>query len=251
MLGGAILLLLSIAAPLAAWSKQSHVDIAWEAARLAPVDLYRQIIRHKFAYRDGLVAPWDETDRTRHEKNQDGSGSLDLVIAAEAARAVQSIETHQPFQTVVYQLGVVLHYVIEANNPLSVSSQDPLESTYAADFNHYVDTATPRMPALFYGLDTRLQGPQDLVPWVGRTIARSRRLYPYIGQEYRRIDGCSGSECFDDRSTAFGVAAVSFSRAMTDAVVMLRYAWLEAGGADTLPREPLESHRLLKLPRGR
>ena len=45
----AILLLLLSPWPLSAWSKQSQVNIAWEAARLAPKDLYRQIVRHQSA----------------------------------------------------------------------------------------------------------------------------------------------------------------------------------------------------------
>jgi hypothetical protein len=35
---------------------------------------------------------------------------------------------------------------------------------------------------------------------------------------------------FDDRSTAFGVASVSYSRAVTDLVNIYYYIWKEAGG---------------------
>ena len=243
----AIVLLLFIPIPLSAWSRQSEVDIAWEAARLAPADLYRQIVRHKTAYRDGLVAGYDRTEADRFDRS--GAEALAAVITAEAAGAVRSIETHQPFRDVVRRLGLLVHQVIEANNPLATSSGTPLGPIHTADFSRYMDSTSPRLPALFYGLDTALNGPDDVPAFVGRATRRSSRLHRYIGQEYERIGGGSGTELFDDRSTAFGIAAVSFSRAMTDVAVMLRYVWLEAGGADSLPRQPLESRNLLRLSR--
>lgn len=245
----AILLLLFSPWPLSAWSKQSQVDIAWQAARLAPEDLYRQIVRHRTAFRDGIVASIDAADPARHEKNADGSGALDVVIASQAARSIAAIEAHQPFRNVVYELGVLLQGVIDANNPIQTSASDSLEPTYAADFSLYLDSTTSRLPALFYGLDKRLQGPADLPAFVERTLARSRRLYPYVGREYRRVGGGPGIERFDDRSTAFGIAAVSFSRALTDSIVVLRYVWLEAGGADSRALGSLQPDHLIKLSR--
>jgi len=38
------------------------------------------------------------------------------------------------------------------------------------------------------------------------------------------------SATFDDRSTAFGVASVSYSHAVTDIVNLYFYIWREAGG---------------------
>ena len=249
MLGRAIALLLVIPAPLCAWSKQSQVDIAWEAARLAPPDLYRQIVKHQNAFRDGVVEPYSDATRSRHEKNADGSGFLDRVIVEEAERAVSSLTSHRPLQDAVRQLGLLLHSVIEANNPLLTSSADADEASYAEDFGRYLDSTTDRLPVVFYGVDFRLKGPADLPAFVARSIDRSRLLYPHIATEYKRVGGASGLKAFDDRSTAFGVAAVSFNRAVTDAAVVLRYVWLEAGGADFLPRRSLESGTLLKVHR--
>ena len=134
MLGWAVALLLVIHAPALAWSKQSHVDIAWEAARLAPPDRFRQILTHKNAYRDGVIAPFDDTERSRHEKNADGSGFLDRVIVEEAKRSIAVLEGFTPFRDIVYQLGILVHSIIEASNPLLSSSADAREEEYAADF---------------------------------------------------------------------------------------------------------------------
>ncbi len=244
-----LLALLAAPAPMWAWSKQSHIDIAWEAARLAPPDLFRQIVRHKNSFRDGLIYPFDDGSPERRFVNPDGTGLLDEVILIEADNAVRSITAHRPFQDIVFQLGLVLHYVLEANNPLQVDLGDPSEATYAADYEAYLQYASKRVPGVFYGIDPELRGLADLEPFITRTIDRSRSLYPYVGDEYRRVGGGPGVERFDDKSTAFGVASVAFNRALTDAVAVLRLVWLEAGGTDGLPRRSLDSNHLLKLDR--
>jgi hypothetical protein len=245
-----LLVLLFLATPpLHAWSEDSQLAIATEAARLAPPDLARQIDRHRADLRDGVLEPFRDSDRARHEKNADGSGMLDRVIADEARRAVSYIRGHRPFADVVHQLGVLLHFVADANHPLYTSSDDRDEGRYAADYHRYVTSAETRFAAAYYGLDPRLDDLAAIPAFVERSLARSRALYPYIGAEYRRIGGGSGVGAFDDRSTAFGVAAVSFSRALTDGAAMLRLVWLEAGGADRLERPSIDSGQIVKLPR--
>jgi hypothetical protein len=243
------LLALTRPAPARAWSEKSQLEIANAAARLAPPDLARQIDRHRADFRAGVTEPFRDRDRARHEKNADGSGKLDQVIADEAKRAVDYIRLHRPFADIVRQLGVVLHFVADANHPLYTSASDPREGVYAADFHRYVTSAEPRFAIAYYGVDIRLDRLAAIPAFVDRSLARSRALYPFIGTEYQRIGGKTGTAAFDDRSTAFGVAAVSFSRAITDCSSMLRLVWLEAGGADPLRRPPIDSDRIVKLQR--
>jgi hypothetical protein len=232
-----------------AWSQASQVEIATAAARLAPPDLARQIEKHKSRLREGVLKPFRDGDPARHEKNADGSGQLDAVIADETRRAIHYIRSHRPFYDVVQQLGVLLHFVADANHPFHASADDPGENGYAADYLRYTTTAERRFAVAYYGDDPRLTGVDAIPSFVARALGRSRALYPFIGAEYRRIGGRSGVGVFDDRSTAFGVAAVSFSRALTDGAAMLRLVWLEAGGADTLRRPSLDSDLIVKLPR--
>jgi hypothetical protein len=244
-----LLLLLSVApTPLLAWSESSQLEIAVAAARLAPPDLARQIDRHQSRLREGVLSPFRDGDPLRHQKNDDGTGTLDRVIADETARAISYIRSHRPFYDIVEQLGVVLHFVADANQPLQ-AAEEPGESGYRDDYLRYVTTAEPRFAAAYYGIDPTLDDTGAVPAFVGRALRRSRALYPFIGAEYRRIGGRSGVGVFDDRSTAFGVAAVSFSRALTDGAAMLRLVWLEAGGGDPLRRPTIDSDRIVKLRR--
>lgn len=225
--------------------------IAEEAAQHVPPDLYRQIDRHRDALLQGVRTPFDSGSLARHEKNPDGSGDLDRVIAVEAEAAVEAIRSHRPFAEIVFRLGVVSHYMADANNPLATSDDDEQEPLYYADFLRYTEHVEPKLPLLFYGLNEEVERQGSLSPLIEAALARSRVFYLSLGREYRRIGFASGLEEFDDRSTAFGIAAVSFSQAVTDVVLTLRYIWIRAGGIDERTTLPARGDHLIQLPRHR
>jgi len=235
--------------PAAAWTPATQLVIAKEAARLSPPDLARQIEKHARVFAEGVNAPFSDTDASRHMKNPDGSGQLDRVAEAEVAAAVEAIRTHKPFEEVVRRLGVVSHYLADADNPLAASAGDPQEGRYFVDYLRYAETAEPRFPLVFYGLQPGVVAGQGIGPLLDAALRRGRDLYPLIGREYQRIDFASGIGRFDDRSTAFGVASVAFSHAVTDVALALRYIWLSAGGIDDRANLPAGGTRLMLLPR--
>ena len=232
-----------------AWTPATQAVIAREAAHLSPPDLSRQIEKHRRELEAGVDAPFADSDAGRHMKNPDGSGSLDKVIEAEAAKAVALIQGHKPFAEIVRQLGVVCHYVADADNPLATSADDAEEGRYFVDYLRYAQSAEGRFPLIFYGLPPGLDRAHSLEPLVAAALKRGRELYPMIGREYRRIDFASGQGRFDDRSTAFGVASVAFSHAVTDVTLALRYIWLASGGIDDRANLPAGGTRLMLLPR--
>jgi hypothetical protein len=235
--------------PAAAWTPHTQVTIAQEAAHLAPPDLARQIKKHKAAYEAGVLAPFDDADPDRHRKHADGSGKLDAALLEEVAGAVAAIRSHQPFNEIVRRMGAVAHYVADANNPLASSEDDPEAGRYFVDYLRYAESALPRFPLVFYGVQPGFDHERDVSPLISAALRRGRELYPLVGMEYRKIDFGSGVEEFDDRSTAFGVASVSFSHAVTDVALVLRYIWVRAGGADDRTGLPAAGTRLLLLPR--
>lgn len=243
------LALLLLAAPAAAWTPGTHRVIAREAARLAPPDLARQIDRHERELLAGAVAPFEDSDPERHFADPGGGGRLEETIVQEIDAAVEAIRSHRPFAEIVHRLGRVSHYVADANNPLSTSAADPREAAYFADYLLYLEQAEPRLPLVFYGLSPRLDGRRSVPAWIAATLERGRELYPLVGREYRRIGFDSGRRRFDDRSTAFGVASLAFSHAVTDVSQALRHVWIEAGGADPRTDLPRRGGPLLRLPR--
>ena len=237
-----------LAGPARGWTPATQVTIAREAARLSPPDLYRQIDKHRRAYEAGVNSPFADTDSSRHAKNPDGSGRLDRAALDAVDAAVQAIRGHQPFEEIVRRMGVVSHFVADANNPLSASADDPEEGRYFVDYLRYVESAEPRYPLVFYGLPSGIDG-RGVSSLLDAALRRGRQLYPMIGREYRRIGYGSGIGQFDDRSTAFGVGSVAFSHAITDVTLVLRYIWITAGGIDDRAHLPAGGTRLTVLPR--
>lgn len=203
-----VLLLAAVTGPVAAWSPQTRLAIAADAASIAPPDLRRQIERHAGEYRRGTL---------------NGSHG---DLADETAEAVGAIRQLRPFSEIVYRLGTISALTAAANDPLTATA------AYAPDYRTYVDSVRPRFTVVFYGEGRALDDATDLGTLARGAAERNRAFAPLLAAEYRRIGGPPGIDRFDDRSTAFGVAAVAFSHAVSDAAALFRYLWIEAGGAD-------------------
>ena len=236
----AVAALLLATVPASAWSPATHHALAETAARLVPPDLYRQIAKNPQAFRMGIAEPF-KTDRDPygHSANPDGSGLLAERVAQRTAEAIQAIEEHRPFNEVVYRMGIVAHYVADADNPLHSDASDTEEARFYADYLQYLESARPRAELVFYGFRPDFASSGGVPLLLDEALARGRGFYALVGKEYRRIGFASGIERFDDRSTAFAVATRAMSHAISDIAEVLRYIWLTAGGIDSRQEVPL------------
>lgn len=223
------------AAPLAAWSPDAQRAIAADAAQLAPPDLAGQLARHARELARGAAQPFDEGRAEQHVKHADGSGDLDRTLALEVEGAIAALRAFRPMSEVARRLGRVSHWVADLNNPLNASADDAEEGRYFRDFLLYADSARPRFAVVLYENAAPVAGADDLQRLATRALDRGRALYPAIGREYRRIGFGSGRDRFDDRSSAFGVAALAYSHAVSDAARVFRHVWLAGGGGDPRP----------------
>lgn len=245
-IGLAIVVLAFVPGDASAWTGEHAREISYEGARLAPPDLYRQLVRNRDAFGVGVA----EAGRTTHgeflENNDDGSGRLGALLKQRVDEAVESIRQHRPFNEVAYRVGIVSYLVARANDPLATARSDREESRFGPDYHRYLASAAPRVRRIFYGFRPgRTDAPPSLDSVLDETFARGRSLYPLIGMEYRRIAFAPGVGTFDDRSTAYAVAALSLNHAISDVAEILRYIWLAAGGADTRRGLPVRGRRIL------
>ncbi len=221
-----------LATPVAAWTPSSQTSLALEAARLAPPDLRRQLDKYPKALQLGTIEPFRASPSEDHYWHKDGQGNLDQVLFAEVDAAIEAIQSHRPFREIVERLGRISHFVADANNPLNADGTDPEESKYFVDYLRYAQSAQPRFALVYYAEEPAVNTDREMRLMVYRALHRGREFYPLVGAEYRRIGFGPGVRLFDDRSTAFGVAAVAYSHALTDIARMYRYIWLAAGGTD-------------------
>ncbi len=243
-----LLVALPLNAPAFAWTPASQQVIGEQAARLAPPDLYRQLARNRPSYLVGLSEPLRTGAAQEMFKYPNGQGQLDEAIRRSIEYAVAAIKSHRPFNDVAYRMGVVAFYVSAANNPLHAASGDPQQRRWAQDYLRYLESVEPRAELVFYGFRS-LERELDVDALIEESLRRSRSFYPLIGREYRRVEFASGVRSFDDRSTAYAIAALGYSHAVSDIAEVLRYIWLEAGGIDSRQRLPRRGRQMVRLDR--
>ncbi len=224
-LGFVLLVLFPLTAT--AWTRASDERIAKKAAGLAPPDLAMLIEKFDSDYKAGLArAQSDEGSDLHHYFVLSRKGRLREGIERETRLAIQMIRKGNPMNEVVQRLGILAHLVADANNPFHVSNEDSRLTESHNDFETYFERRLSKFPTVFYGLEQNF----TLDTYLDTTFARSARFYPLMSAEYFRGGTRRTSADFDDKSTAFGVASVSYSRAVTDLVNIYYYIWKEAGG---------------------
>jgi len=213
------LLLLLIPISANAWTRTSDQQIAARAAQLAPRDLRLVIYRFHSQYAAGI-------DRAlADEKSDPHRTHLRERIDKETGVIVNLLRTKQPMPQVVFRLGILAHLIGDANNPFHVTAHDELEPSHV-DFEHYFERRMERFPTVFYGLDPAFA----LAKYFDRAVNRTANFAPLMSEEYFRGGSRHTSAEFDDRSTAFGVASICYSHAITDIVNVDYFIWREAGG---------------------
>jgi hypothetical protein len=223
----AILLPLFLAVPLQAWTRASDQKIARKGIEMAPPDL--RLVLDKFAleFQHGLEkAEGDEGSAEHHYFVLSRSGKLRERIDQETFAIIKLLRGRRPMPLVAERLGMLTHLVADANNPFHLANDDARLDVAHDDFEQYFERRMARFPTVFYGLDPQFQPGT----YFDKTFARTRQLYPLMSEEYFRGGEPHTSADFDDRSTAFGVASVCYSHAVTDLVNLYYFIWKEAGG---------------------
>lgn len=199
--------------------------IASKAAALAPPDLRLLLDKYSAEYLAGVRdAAGAAGERDHREAAAGRRGPIRSELERSLADAVSAVRERQPMRELAYRLGTVAHFVSDANNPLRVGSQNL--QLVESDYERYFDRSLRKFPTVFYGLHDRL----DPSPVMDQAFARSRRFSDLLLEEYHRDGRRRTSAEFDDRSTAFGIASISYSRAVSDTVNLFYYVWKEAGG---------------------
>jgi len=224
-LGIVLVLLFPLTA--SAWTRASDERIAKKSAALAPPDLRQLIERFEVDYKAGLArAQAEEASDPHHYFVLSREGQLRARIEKETRGTIEAIRKGDPMNDVVERLGGLVHLVADANNPFHVANDDARLAASHNDYEQYFERRLAKFPTVFYGLDPQF----TLSRYLDKTFARSAKFYPLIAEEYFRTGTRRSSAQFDDRSTAFGVASICYSRAVTDLVNLYYFIWKEAGG---------------------
>jgi len=196
-----------------AWTLAGDRRIAAAGAKLGPPDLLLVIKKFNRSYARGIESAAAAEPLDSH------TSDLKPRIESETAKIIAMFKANQSMAATVEQLGALAHLIGDANNPFHVSRRN---ATAHADFERYFETRMQKFPLVYYGVERNFR----LSPFVDRTLARTAKLAPLVDEEYAHGD----SRTFDDHSTAFGVASLCYSHAVTDTANLFAHIWKEAGG---------------------
>lgn len=213
------------------WSSETTRWTAWSAVAFLPSDLARHVRKNDRRFEAGLSRGLAAPPAWRAGP----PGSLAEALEAQAIHCAEALRRPVPLADLVEELGVLAVLTLDANDPLAVAHDDPREPRYAAEYQHYVGAIRGRLRLVYYGRDSGLRHGRGPRAVVDAAMARSRALYPFVGDEFFRTGGLRSWRTFDDRSVAFGVAAVSLSRGLTDFANLAAWVWGRGGGALPTP----------------
>jgi hypothetical protein len=151
---------------------------------------------------------------------------LAAAIDTEVRNAIHLMRNERQVGPFVEKLGVIAYLVSAANNPFNISTADPRLRTVRSDYEAYFERRMGTFPTVFYGLRIN----RDVPAYLNRVVSRTEAFPPLLSEEYFRGGRTRSSAEFDDRSTAYGVASISYSRSVTDIINLYYYIWREAGG---------------------
>lgn len=224
----ALALLLTLCGlPAYAWTRATDERIASKATQLAPPDMRLLIEKYPAEFQRGIDdARRAETQELHFFYLNRKHGQLPNRIQREVRTSIGIMRERRPVASFVESLGTIAHLVGDANNPFKASDADSRMSASQSDFETYLERRLTAMPTIFYGLSE----PFELQPFIAGSVTRSAGYYPLLREEYFRHGRRRTSAEFDDRSTAFGVASLSYSHAVTDLVNVYYHIWKEVGG---------------------
>lgn len=213
--------------PVFAWTRATDERIASKASQLAPPDMRLLIEKYPAEFQRGI----DEARRAEAQERHvyflnRKHGQLPNQIQREIRSSISIMRERKPVSSFVESLGRLSHLVGDANNPFRASDSDSRMAASQSDFETYVEGRLKAVPTIFYGLSE----PFQLQTFIAGSVTRSAGYYPLLRDEYFRDGRRRTSAEFDDRSTAFGVASLSYSHAVTDVVNVYYHVWKEVGG---------------------
>ncbi len=241
-IAGIFVLALLAPGSLHAWKPDTQRAIALEAAALAPPDLARL---HPEAPQ-GVSARHRRTARRRERRpSHEEPGRQRRARPGRRGRDERRDRSHSPPPAVRRGGGAP-----RSGFSLRHRRQPAAEHRELGRLRGAVFPRLPRLrrlrPAAIRGrflrpgagVDEPARPPdldsRDTSPEAASSIPRSARSTAGSARSTER-------GLFDDRSTAFAVAALSYSHAVSDVARALRYVWLAAGGID--PRQRLTARR--------
>jgi len=208
-----------------AFTPESRANITLQAFKLMPPSLRQQLNKHRKECLRGALDAMSGVGESQHSITENGK-FLAEKISEQIDKIVSMIDRQEPFKNIVYEMGILSHYATDLNAPLSPNGDG--KEHYNA-FYRFCFQKEKKIRIVFYGFSDPFLAQKDLAQFSENSLNRTLSHVPYVKDSFSRARNGSDSE-FDERSILFGIAALSYSHAVTDIARLWLYAWNESHG---------------------
>ena len=215
-----------------AWSTETRVRMIGQILELMPTSLesvlkreHNQCIQGSLADGNGPEAEAGHRSRTAEELEQR------LEQAAEAVEeTIGAINRHESFGKIGFRFGQVAHWVADLNFPPNLPEGTGIPGPAFQRYRTYVENWMKRFQVVLDPVEPALLVRGDLDEYLRASGLRSSRYGSFLEEVFRLEAENPDPSRFDDRSVAFGIASLSYSRSISDISRVWLYIWDRAGG---------------------
>jgi hypothetical protein len=177
-----------------------------------------------------------------------GNLSQDTVAAAHAQMdEILSLFRKREVGTGLERLGALARVPAALADPAAASGGE-LPEAVAGEYYLFVETNLAKIPVVLSDPAALELSRSDLGPYWQKLLDQSRAQAPVIPAEMLRNGGVVDHRSIDFRSPVFGVASLSYSRAVTAIAATWLVVWREARGDMTRRPQPIEVTPLSPAP---
>jgi hypothetical protein len=234
--------------PLQAWTGPLRLAISRDARRLVPKSLAQLL-----GERERLLL--DEAERfspavLRSVTLDMGAGRLQPETVARLGAEVQAVSrllAEQQVSEGLLRLGGLLRVPSDLADPVVTCGPDGLPADVVAAYYAFAEASLPKIPVVLDDKPALRLTSGDLPAYWQRLVERSRPDAVVLRSELVHGGQLIDVRRLDYRSHTFGVAALSYSRAVTAVAATWLVAWRDARG--DLTRMPLPKEVAPAVPR--
>lgn len=232
-------LLLAVAAEAAAWPAPLMEALQRDARRLVPRSLSRLLGERE-------LQVLEEARRFPPDLSQAVAADLALghlrpetlaALDAEAARAVQLLREQRVSEGLI-RLGGLMRIPADLADPVLSAGPAGYPAGVTREYYAFVSASLTKIPVVLDDPPALELARKDLPAYWQRLVDRSRVQSPVIGVEMFTNGRVVDHRRIDYRSPVFGVASLSYSRAVTAIAATWLAVWRDAHGDTTRMRAP-------------
>ncbi|MBI1745788.1 MAG: hypothetical protein HYR55_04275 [Acidobacteria bacterium] len=198
-------------------------SMTYGASQLMPAH-FKKILDQR---RDHLVAAANQFVTA-----QPTAGSIALVERIEARVQIiqQGLSQNVSFDNLVSEFGLLARLMADLEDPTPHAEAVSTATQLHHEFFALLEKKKAKLPTVFYGYDAALFQKRDLRLFLMGIAERSRLAGERLAGTYVNRGKVRAFADADDRSPAFGIAALYYSHTISDVANVWLYLWWQSFG---------------------